>query len=208
MIAGHEQSKAAATGSPALMLEIPGRKKLAPLRIPVIIQNLSMGGLTLTVSNPWGTGDWDRYQGEECVLRVEGYGDQEIPPIKAKIAWTKFDGNGQPPLSLGLHLMKSPGEARRLLSNLLPHTLQDIKGLWDRYDQVRQIPPQSHLLHHCYIGGLVLLIGGLALQITGSPAYKMWGWLLWLLGSLGVAGKIIWPLWQKRASGEQIGKTL
>jgi hypothetical protein len=36
----------------------------------------------------------------------------------------------------------------------------------------------------------------------------MYGWGLWLLGSLGIAGKIIWPLWQKRASVDQIGKTL
>ena len=111
-------------------------------------------------------------------------------------------------MSLGLQLIKPPGEALRRLSNLLPHTSQDIKGLWDRYDQVRKSPGNSHLVHHCYIAGLVLLLGGLVLQFAGSPAYKMCGWVLWLLGSLGIAGKIIRPFWQKQASSDQIGKTL
>ena len=46
------------------------------------------------------------------------------------------------------------------------------------------------------------------LQFSGSLVYKMCGWVLWLLGSLGIAGKILWPFWQKRAAGDQIGKTL
>jgi hypothetical protein len=60
----------------------------------------------------------------------------------------------------------------------------------------------------CYIAGLVLLTGGLALQFTGSPAYKIYGWVLWLFGSLGIAGKIIWLVWQKRGSGDQNDKTI
>jgi hypothetical protein len=139
---------------------------------------------------------------------VEDPKGQEVVNIRAKIAWTKLGGDGQPPLSLGLQMVKPSSEALQRLSNLLPHTSQDIKGLWDRYDQVQKTPGQSHLVHHCYITGLMLLVGGLVLQFSGSPAYKMCGWVLWLLGSLGIAGKIIWPFWQKRASGDQIGKTL
>ena len=208
MTSGPFKPEVETTGYPSLMLEVAGQKEPTPLLIPVLIQNLSMGGVTLAVTNPWAIADWDRYRGEDCVLRVEDPGGQEVVNIKAKIAWTKFGGNGQPPLSLGLHMVKPSGEALRRLSNLLTHTSQDIKGLWDRYDQVRKIPGQSHLVHHCYIAGLVLLVGGLVLQFSGSPAYKMCGWVLWLLGSLGIAGKIIWPFWQKRASGDQIGKTL
>jgi hypothetical protein len=107
-----------------------------------------------------------------------------------------------------LHLIKPPGEAISRLSNLLPHTSQDIKGLWDRYDQVQKIPGPTPLVHHCYIAGLVLLVGGLVLQFTGSPAYKICGWVLWLLGTLGIAGKIIRPFWQKQVSSDQMGKTL
>ncbi len=196
------------TGYPSLRLEVAGPKEPTPLLLPVLIQNLSMGGVTLAMTNPWVIADWDRYRGEDCILRVEGPGVQDLINIKAKIAWTKLGGIGQPPLSLGLQMVKPPGEALRRLNNLLAHTSQDIKGLWDRYDQVLETPRQSPLIHHCHIAGLALLAAGLALQFAGSPAYMMGGWALWLLGSLGIAGKIIWSLWEKRASGDQIGKTL
>ena len=208
MTSGHGKTEENTTGHPNLVLEVAGQKEPTPLRIPVIIQNLSMGGATLAVPNPWGIADWDRYRGEKCFLRVEDPDDQELATIKAKIAWTKVGGHGQPPLSLGLQMIKPSGEALRWLGSLLSHNSQDIQGLWDRYDQVREIPGQSQLVHRCYIAGLVLLVGGLVLQFAGSPTYKMCGWALWLVGSLGIAGKIIWPLWQNRASVDRIGKTL
>jgi hypothetical protein len=198
----HIQPEAATNGSSSLVLEVAGQQKLAPLRIPVLIQNLSMGGVTLTVTNPWGIADWDRYRGKDCVLRMEEPGGQEVVNIKAQIAWTKFGGTGQPALSLGLQMVKPPEAVLRQLSNLLTHTSQDIKGLWDRYDQVQKIPGPTPLVHHCYIAGLVLLVGGLALQFTGSPTYKICGWALWLLGTLGIAGKIIRPFWQKQVSSD------
>jgi hypothetical protein len=208
MTSGHVKPEAETAGSPSLILEVAGQKEPTPLLIPVLIQNLSMGGVTLAVATPWGIADWDRYRGKDCVLRMEDPGGQEVVTIKAKISWTKIGGIGQPPLSLGLQMVRPPEEMLRRLSALLTHTSRDIRGLWDRYDQVREIPGVPHLVHRCYIAGLVLLVGGLALQFSSSPAYKMYSWALWLLGSLGIAGKIIWPLWQKRASGDQIGKTL
>jgi hypothetical protein len=208
MTSGHFQPEAATTESPSLRLEIAGRKDSTPLLIPVLLQNLSMGGAILAVNNPWGITDWDRYQGENCVLRMEDLGTREVTDIRGTISWAKVGGMGQPPLSLGVQLVRPPEKALKRLSNLLTHTSQDIKGLWDRYDQVQKIPGHSPLVHHCYIAGLVLLVGGLVLQFTGSSAYKFCGWVLWLLGSLGIAGKIIRPIWQKRFSGDQFGKTL
>ena len=208
MTSGHFKPKAETTGSPALRLEIADQEAKTPRLIPVLIRNLSTGGVTLAVTNPWDIPDWDRYRGEDCVLRVEDPGGGEPVNIRAKIAWTRSGGTGQPPLSLGLQLIKPPGEAISRLSNLLPHTSQDIKGLWDRYDQVRKSPGNSDWVHHCYIAGLVLLLGGLVLQFAGSPGYKVCGWVLWLLGSLGIAGKIIRPFWQKQPSSDRIGKSL
>jgi hypothetical protein len=208
MTLGHSKPEENHTGHPNLVLEVAGQKKPTPLLIPVIIQNLSMGGVTLAVASPWGIADWDRFRGENCILRVVAPDDQELAHIKAKIAWTKVGGKCQPPMSLGLQMIKPSAEALRRLSSLLSHTCQDMQGLWDRYDQIREIPGPSQLLHHCYVAGLVLLVGGLVLQFAGSPTYKMCGWALWLVGSLGVAGKILWPLWQNRISGDRIGKTL
>jgi hypothetical protein len=208
MNSGLYEPKAETAGSPSLRLEIADQKDKTPRLIPVFIRNLSTGGVTLAVPNLRDIPDWDRYRGEDCVLRVEVPGGGEPVHISAKIAWTRVGGTGQPPLSLGLQLIKPPREAISRLSNLLPHTSQDIKGLWDRYDQVRKSPANSNWMHHCYIAGLVLLVGGLVFQFSGSPVYKMYGWALWLLGSLGIAGKIIRPLWPKQASSDQIGRSL
>ena len=208
MTSGYLNSPAETPGSPALRLEIAGQEGKTPHLIPVLIQNLSTGGVTLAVTNPWDIPDWDRYRGEACVLRVEDPGGGEAINIRAKIAWTRSGGLGQPPLSLGLQLIKPPVEGISRLSNLLPHTSQDIKGLWDRYDQVRKSPGNSNWLHHCYIAGLVLLIGGLALQFANSPGYKACGWGFWVLGSLGIAGKIIRPFWHKQPASDRIGKSL
>jgi hypothetical protein len=195
-------------GHISLELEVTGQKEPTPRLISVIIHNLSMGGVTLAAINAWDITGWDRHRGEDCVLRVKDSEGQKVAEIKAKITWTKVGGRGQPPMYLGLQLVKPSGEALYQLSGLLPHASQDIKELWDRYDQVLDTSQQSPLLHHCYIAGLVLLMGGLVLQFSGSPPYTKFGWALWLLGSLGIAGKIIWPLMQKRAAGNQIGKTL
>jgi hypothetical protein len=200
--------KMEAKGSPSLRLELDRPGDPTPLVIPVFIQSLSMGGVTVATTNPWGVPDWNRYRGENCLLRLEDPGSTKVINIKAKLTWTKLGSTGQLPLSLGLQLVKPSSQALRRLSNLLTHSSQDIKGLWDRYDQVRKIPGPAPLAQRCYNAGLVLLAGGLALQFSGSLAYQRWGWVLWLLGSLGIAGKIIQPLWQKWASGDQIGKTL
>jgi hypothetical protein len=163
------------------------------------------------VTNPWDIPDWDRYGGQDCVLRVEdpGGGEPGAPiDIKASIAWTKSGGTDPPLLSLGLQLINPPGEAISRMSNLLPHASQDIKGLWDRYDQVQEFPANLDWLQYCYIAGLVLLLGGVLLQFSGSPVYKIYGWALWVLGSLGIAGKIIRPFWEKQPSDDKIGRSL
>jgi hypothetical protein len=208
MTSGCFNPPAETPGSSALRLEIAGQEGKTPHLIPVLIQNLSTGGVSLAVTNPWNMLDWDRYRGEACVLRVEDPGGGEAVNIRAKIAWTRSGGLGQPPVSLGLQLINPPGEDISRLSNLLPHTSQDIKGLWDRYDQVRKSPGNSNWMDHCYIAGLVLLLGGLALQFANSPGYKACGWGFWVLGTLGIAWKIIRPFRQKHPASDRIGKSL
>ena len=208
MTSGHFKTRAETTESPALRLEIPKLEAKAHLLIPVFIRNLSTGGVTLTVANPGAILDWDRYRGEACVLRMEDPQGGEPVNIKAQITWTRFGGTDQPPLSLGLRLIKAPVNAISRLSNLLPHPSQDMKRLWDRYDQVRKGPANSDWVQYCYIAGIGLLLGGLTLQFSGSPVYKVCGWGLWLLGSLGIAGKIVRPFWPKQPSIDRFGKSL
>jgi hypothetical protein len=208
MTSSHFKAQAEIAGSPALRLEIARQETNTPLLIPVLIRSLSTRGVTLTMTNPGDIPDWDRYRGEACVLRVEDPEGGQPLAIKAQITWTRFGGTGQPPLSLGLQLIKPPGNAISRLSNHLPHTSQDMKRLWDRYDQVRKSPANSVLVQYCYIAGIGLLLSGLVLQFASSPVYKVCGWGLWLLGSLGIAGKIIRPFRPHQPSIDRIGKSL
>lgn len=208
MNSGLYKPKTETANSPALWIEIAGPEDKIPRLIPVLIRNLSTRGITLTASKPGGIPDWDRYRGEDCVLRVADPEGGEPVDIKAQIAWARFGGSGQPPLSLGLQLSKPSGEAIRRLTNLLPHTCQDIKGLWDRYDQVRKSRASTDWVQRCYIAGMVFLLVGLVLQFANPPVYKMCGWALWLIGSLGIAGKIIRPFWPKQPSIDRMGKSL
>ena len=204
----YDGAQAETAGSSALRLEITDQKDKTPHLIPVQIRNLSTAGVTLAVNNPWYIPDWDRYRNDACVLRVEDPGGGEPIDIRAQIAWTRYGGPGQPPLSLGLDLITPPGEAISRLSSLLPRTSQDIKGLWDRYDQVRNSPETSDWVHHSYLTGLALLSAGLVLQIAGPATYKGWSWFLWLLGTLGIAGKIIRPFWPRQAADDRSGRSL
>lgn len=199
MISGQPEPEAVITGPPSLVLEIGGQDGQTPFRIPVRARNLSMGLVTLAVTQPWLIADWERYRGRDCVLRLEGPSGEQLIDINAKISWSKYRGDNQPPLSVGLQIVKPSGEVLKRLSDHITHGSQDIKGLWERYDQVRTIPT-SHLAHHFYLAGLVLLMGGVVLQFSGSATYKMFGWVLWLLGSLGLAGKVFYSLRQKRIS--------
>jgi hypothetical protein len=200
MTSARSKPEAVTTGFSPLMLEIAGQEAPTPLLIPVLIRNLSLRRVTLAVMTPWVIADWDRYRGRDCVLRLDAPGSQEPFTIKAQIAWSKLDGDSQSPLSLELHLAKPPAEAFKRLNEHLIHTSPDIKGLWERYDQVQKVSEYSHLVHGFYLAGLVLLAGGVVLQFASSPAYKLLGWLLWLIGSLGIAGKVMRSFRQKQAS--------
>jgi hypothetical protein len=200
MISGQPEPAATITGPPALVLEIGGQEDHAPLRIPVQVQTLSMGLVTLAVTKPWLLADGERYRGRNCVLRLASPAGEQVIDIHGKISWSKSSRESQSPLSLGLQIAKPSGEALKRLNDHIQHCSQDIKGLWERYDQVRTIPTHSHLAHHFYLAGLVLLMGGVVLQFSGSHADKMFGWVLWLLGSLGLAGKVFYSLRQRRIS--------
>ena len=128
MASGPFKPEVETTGYSSLMLEVAGQNEPTVLLKPVLIQNLSMGTVTLAVTNPWAIADWDRYRGGNCVLRLEDPEGQKVINIKAKIAWTKFGGNGQPPLSLGLQMVKPSGEVLHRLSNLLTHHLSGYEG--------------------------------------------------------------------------------
>ncbi len=185
----------------SLVLEIDRQEEdQLPFLIPVSLQNLSLGVVSLIVDTPWVIPDWSVYHGRDCILHLDGPEDAKIDHVQGKITWSKFVGDSRPQFSLGLQL-RNPSEATiKRLDDLITHITKDLKGLWEKYDQVRGIPANTPLIQHLYRAGIVCLVGGVALQLTGRPPYVSFGWALWSLGSLGVAAKIMWSIRQRRVT--------
>ena len=201
MLSGQLEPETPLTAPDSLILEVADQEDQPPLRIPVVPQTLNLGVFNVVVPDPWVIADWEYYRNRPGLLKVEDPHHQLLASIMVKISWSKFNDDTNSPLSLGLHLAHPSEEALKLVSNLISPPAKDMQGLWEKYDQHRHAGgDQPSLTHHFYIVGLVLLIGGVGLQLFSPPPYKIFGWALWLLGSLGIAGRILSSLRQKRLS--------
>lgn len=207
MTAGCPEEKTEPTAS-LLVLDVGDREELTPLLMPVTIQKASLEGVTLAVTVPLPNSI--HFQGRECILHLEGLGDEAVDPIQGKIVWSKFSDDSQPQLSLELHVSQPHSKAFTRLCGLITHTSKntqrdikqdikkDIKQLWEKYDQVQDMPAHALLVQRLYMAGLVSLLGGVLLQLTGNHVYIITGWALWSVGSLGIASKIMWSIRQKQ----------
>jgi hypothetical protein len=205
MNSGCPGPEATATSHPYPVLEIANQEGQTPFQLPVLVQNFSMDKVTLEVINPWIIGDWQHYRGQDCVLRLPGAQSQQPISIHAKISWTRFNVDGQLPLSLGVHMTKPPGEALIRLGAQITHSPQDIKGLWERYDRVQEVPAKSKWVYYFYLAGLGLLLGGVVLQLKVSSYYKNFGWILWFLGTLGIAPRLLRPFFGQKGAQQDLG---
>jgi hypothetical protein len=169
-----------------------------PLQFPAKILNLSGGIVTLEVKNPWINLQWDTLKGQKGCLLLLSAGTKEVTDIRGTVAWVRLTAPDVDNLSLGLQLVSPSLAAHKQLVGHIPHTSDDIKGLWDRWEEARQSSTASRAVS-TKIGytAVVLLIAGLALQLAEPQGYKLVGWGLWFLGTLAVAGQTL-HYWRRR----------
>jgi hypothetical protein len=215
MTAGWPEKKTELTAS-LLVLDVgdDDQEDPTPLLMPVTIQKVSPAGVTLAVTVPMPNSI--QLQGRECILHLAEPGNGEVDPIQGKILWSKFSDDSQPQLSLELHVSQPDSQAFTRVGGLVNPTpkdtkrvfkqndkkdiKQDIKQLWEKFDQVQDMPTHALLVQRLYMAGLVSLLGGVILQLTGNHVYIITGWVLWSVGSLGIASKIMWSIKQKRVA--------
>jgi hypothetical protein len=183
--------------SPYIILEIIGTDEDTILRVPVVVRNLTAGVVTLEAIYPQNAAGWENLNGYKGNLRLRFKGGEEPLEIKGNLTWTKFSGEDERQLTLGLELAKPTLTAKKVLGDLMPNTAQDLKGLWDRWDHAYSASNRTGTDRWLYLVGLILLFGGVGLQL-GNTTYQMVGWVLWFFGSLAVAGKSLYCLWQRR----------
>jgi hypothetical protein len=207
MTSANPLAEAGSLSPPEPVVEISRPDGTAPLRVPVTIHSLSQGGVTLGVTIPWIVDAWEPFRGQKCTLNLQDRNNLEITAINGKISWVKATSLDLSAVSLGVELISPSPQALKRLSDQLVHTPVDIKGLWERYDQVKQAPAPSRLMQHSYIAVVGLLVGGVLIQVAAPHPYKMFGWGFWLLGSLGIALTVLRSLRAKRGMPSPDGKS-
>ncbi len=198
MAPNHPEKPARTADTPYIIFEVIDKAGDTVLRVPVLVQNLTAGVVTLEAIYPQASMSWENLNGHTGNLRLRFKGGEEPIDIRGKLTWVRFAGEGGRQLTLGLELDQPTLTARKILGDLIPHTSKDIKSLWERWDQAYTNPRPANLHQKFYLLGMILLFGGVAFQLAGSKSYQLFGWVLWFFGSLAVAGKSLWSIWQRR----------
>jgi hypothetical protein len=180
-----------------LILQIQHPDDERPLQFPVVIRNLAAGVVTLELKNPWFNLNWKTLKGLGVCLRLLSAGTDEVTDIRGTVTWAKPALQGSSNLSLGLELATPTPATHKLLSGHIPHTSDDIKGLWDRWDEARQSSSAAAISTKIGYAAVALLAVGLVLQLAEPRTYKLFGWGLWFIGTLAVAGQTL-QYWKNR----------
>ncbi len=179
--------------SAVMILQIDRGGDEAPLQFAAVIRNLGAGLATLEVTNPWTITDWEALEGRKGSLRLLSDETGKAIEIRGTISWARYivqdQENGQ--LNLGLKLADPDRLAQQLLFEQITHSSDDIKGLWDRWEQTRQAAPAGPFSAKLGSAATALLIGALAMQFLDPHGLKMFGWVLWLGGTLLVANQVL-----------------
>jgi len=187
--------------SPALILQIGSPMDGIPIRFPAVVRNLVEEVVTLEVEDPWTILNWETLKGRAGSLHLQS-DTGIVTELQGSVTWATYKVLNQDHGQLHLGLKLADPADKMLLSEHLPYITADIMSLWDRWDQARQAPEPAGFSFSTWIGlaGLTLLVSGVALQFMLPKPYKLFGWLLWLFGTLLVGGQIL-HFWRcRRAS--------
>lgn len=179
--------------SPIMILQIDRGGGEAPLQFAAVIRNLGAGQATLEVTNPWTIVDWETLKGRKGRLRLLSDGTGKTIEIPGIVTWARYtvqdQENGH--LDLGLELTDPDRLVHQLLFEQITHTSEDIKGLWDRWEQTRQTSEAGPFSTKLGFAATTLLIGALAMQFVDAQGFKMFGWVLWVCGTLLVGNQVL-----------------
>jgi hypothetical protein len=163
--------------SAIMILEIDGQGHEQSLQFSAVIRNLGASLATLEVTNPWTIMNWETLKGRKGSLRLLSPETGKSTKIPGTVRWARYtvtdQENGH--LNLGLELADPDRLAQKLLFEQITHTSEDIKGLWDRWDQSRQSPRSRPLSIKVGFVAAVLLLGALAMQFAGPKGFKLFG---------------------------------
>ena len=194
-----ELPKSGTPESAVMILQIDGRGHEQSLQFSAVIRNLGASLATLEVTNPWTIMDWETLKGRKGCLRLLSPETGKSSEIRGTVRWARYTVQDQESghLNLGLELADPDQLAQKLLFEHITHTSEDIKGLWNRWDQSRRSSHSSPFSIKMGFGAAALLLGALAMQFAGPKGFKLFGWVLWFFGTLVVANQAL-RFWKDR----------
>lgn len=181
------------------MLEIGLTPGEVPLRIPVIVQNLTAGLLTLKVTQTVNWVDWETLPGHDSHLSLPKSRAGETEALVGKISWIKTSGPAGASVFLGMEISQPTAQVEQLLEDQVLYTPKDIKNMWQQWDKVQVQKRRSA------VSILVLLILGVILSALGGgllaaadrfPKYYGYGALAAGGVLILISGVRFW--WQRR----------
>ncbi len=195
----HPENWGMAAESSAMILQIDRPGAEGGLKFPAMIRNLAGGVVTLEINNPWTIMNWETLKGLKGCLRLQSSGTGEPTEIRGTVTWARYTVQDQESghLNLGLELADPDQLAQKLLFEHITHSSDDIKGLWNRWEQTRQPSHSSPFSIMMGFTATALLLGALAMQFAGPKGFKLFGWVLWFFGTLVVANQAL-RVWKDR----------
>ena len=185
--------------SSVMILHIDPRGDEQPVTFAAVIRNLGAGLATLEVTNPWTVMNWETLKGRKGSLRLQSHETGKSTDVRGTVTWARYLVQDQDSglLSLGLALADPDQSALKLLFEHITHTSNDIKGLWNRWEQARGKSREKTFSTKIGVAATALLVGALAMQVAGPEGIKQFGWVLWFCGTLLVANQTL-RFWKNR----------
>jgi hypothetical protein len=188
------------SGSPVVFLELEGRDGQKPLQVQVIVRTLAADLVTLEMSSPglWFTEE--NLKGRRGRLRLVAREDQA--PLELEGVVTSFTSifKGHPKSRLGWKLAHSTPSACKVLEDLVPYSLKDMKYMWALCDEAQRDPKPGLPYKNLYLGAGGLILAGAIISRMGLSFSPALGAILMLTGSFIGIGSTLKSLRQKKGA--------
>jgi hypothetical protein len=191
---------ATASPGPSVALELAGQNRQKAICLPAIIRTRAVDLITLDFNLP-GVGpkalDFKGRRGQLHLCPRNGQAPIKLPGVVTSSGGIAM---GRQQFRLGFKLTGLSPDAARVLEDLTTYPFQDMKCLWEQYDQARggRLARRPNKDFYILAGGLIL--GGAVVSYSGLAYSRFLGGLLMIGGSLsGLFFAIRSLFYQRRA---------